>query len=63
MEKSAIFEIKVKVEISYTERSYTSLEAYTACHLIPLDKNSRVRPIGVGEMLRGIVGKAIVSVI
>ena len=53
-------EIEVKVE---EERSYTSLEAYTACRLIPLDKNPGVRPIGVGEVLRRIVGKAFISVI
>lgn len=41
----------------------TNLEAYTACRLIPLDKNPGVRPIGVGEVLRRIVGKAILSII
>ena len=35
------------------------LEAYTSCRLIPLDKNPGIRPIGVGEVLRRIVGKAI----
>ena len=30
------------------------LEGYTACRLIPLDKNPGVRPIGVGEVLRHI---------
>ena len=53
-------EIEVKVE---DERSYTSLEAYTACRLIPLAVNPGVRPIGVGEVLRRMVGKAIISVI
>ena len=36
-----------------------SLEAYTSCRLIPLNKNPGVRPIGVGEVLRRIVGKTI----
>ena len=33
------------------------LEAYTSCRLIPLDKNPGIRPIGVGEVLRRIIGK------
>lgn len=33
------------------------LEAYTSCRLIPLDKNPGIRPIGVDEMLRSIIGK------
>ena len=32
------------------------LEGYTACILIPLDKNLVVRPIGVGEVSRRIIG-------
>ena len=35
------------------------LEGYTACRLIPLDKNPGVRPIGVGQVLRRIIGKTI----
>ena len=35
------------------------LEAYTSCRLIPLDKNPGIRPIGIGEVLRRIVGKSI----
>ena len=44
-------------------RTYTNLEAYTAWQLIPLDENPGVKPIGVGEVLRRIIGKAILSVI
>ena len=33
------------------------LEGYAACRLIPLDKNPGVKPIGVGEVLRRIIGK------
>ena len=40
------------------------LMAYTACRLIPLNKDPtseeiKIRPIGIGEILRRIVGKAI----
>ena len=39
------------------------LHSYTAGRLIPLDKKPGVRPIGIGEVLRRIVGKAITSVL
>ena len=35
----------------------TSLKAFTACRLIPLDKKPALQPIGVGEILRRIAGK------
>ena len=35
------------------------LEPYVASRLIPIDKNPGIRPIGVGEVLRRIVGKVI----
>ncbi|XP_068684892.1 uncharacterized protein [Montipora foliosa] len=35
------------------------LEAYTSCRLIPLDKDPGIRPIGVGEVLRRIIGKTV----
>ena len=37
----------------------SSLEALVACRLIPLDKCPGVRPIGVGEVLRRLIGKTI----
>ena len=40
-----------------------SLTAFLACRLIPLDKNPGLRPIGIGELLRRITGKAITSVL
>ncbi len=36
----------------------SSLQAYISCRLIPLDKKPGVRPIGIGEVLRRILGKA-----
>ena len=42
--------------------STTNIEAYTSCRLIPLNKEpSGIRPIGIGEVLRRIVGKAILG--
>lgn len=35
------------------------LEAYVASRVIPLDKKPRVRPIGIGEVIRRIIGKAV----
>ena len=42
--------------------SATSLEAFRACRLIPLDKKPGLRPIGVGEVLRRITGKVIMMI-
>ena len=54
----------VETEVAVEDgRSDTNLEAYTACRLIPLDKNTGVRPIGVGVVLRRSIGKAMLSVI
>ena len=46
-----------------TEELSASLEGFLACRLIPLNKNPGLRPIGVGEVLRRIIGKVIVSVV
>ena len=35
------------------------LSELLSCRLIPLDKNPGVRPIGIGEVLRRIIGKAV----
>ena len=40
-----------------------SLQAYVACRLVPLDKKPGVRPIGIGEIVRRILGKAILYVL
>lgn len=39
------------------------LSAFIACRLLALDKCPGVRPIGVGEVLRRIIGKAIMVVV
>jgi hypothetical protein len=39
------------------------LSAFTACRLIPLDKKPGVRPIGVAEVCRRIIGKAIIKIV
>ncbi|XP_028416582.1 uncharacterized protein LOC114540659 [Dendronephthya gigantea] len=59
-QKVSTIEIEATME---NDRRCTNLEAYLACRLIPLDKNPGIRPIGIGEVLRRIVGKAILSVI
>ena len=40
-----------------------SISAFVACHLIPLNKCPGVRPIGVGEVPRRIIAKAILRTI
>ena len=43
-----------------TEELYPELmEPCNACRLTPLDKNPRVRPIGIGEVMRRIIGQTI----
>ena len=54
-EQIAIFARKIATE----HLNPDPLEPYTSCRLIPLNKNPGVRPIGVGEVLRRIVGKTI----
>ena len=41
----------------------SSLEAFLMCRLIPLKKCPVLWPIGVGEVLRRIAGKVVMSVI
>ena len=44
------------------ENQSLDLEAFLACRLIPLNKNPGIRLIGIGEILRRIVGKAVMKV-
>ena len=39
------------------------VDVLTACRLIPLDKKPGCRPIGIGEVLRQIIGKCIMAVV
>ena len=54
-EEIAVFTINL-LKIAYHP---SLLEDYNSCRLIPLNKNPGIRPIGVGEVLRRIVGKTI----
>ena len=49
--------------ISTTLIDPSMLLAYTSCRLIPLDKCPGVRPIGIGEVVRRIIGKAVMRVV
>ena len=40
-----------------------SLDALFACRLIPLNKNPGLRPIGIGEILRRIIGKSVMYIL
>ena len=44
-----------------TDGTSSSIEAFVACRMIPLNKNPGLRPIGVGEILRRIAGKVVMS--
>ena len=58
---SAIAKFAVRICTQYIDPA--GLMSYTACRLIPLNKCPGVRPIGIGEVLRRIIGKAIMRTI
>ena len=49
-------------EIHLNSEGTTSIEAFTACRLIPLNKNPGLRPIDIGEVLRRIAGKVVIKI-
>ena len=53
----------VAKKICSTITNPTSLSALLACRLISLDKCPDVRPIGVGEVLRRIISKAVLQIV
>ena len=44
-------------------KDYNSLDPLMACRLIPLDKSPGLRPIGMGECTRRIIGKAVTKIL
>ena len=48
-------------KICSIENQSAFLEAFLTCRLIPLDKNPGLRTIGIGEVLRRIAGKVVVT--
>lgn len=50
-----------RIASTYVDPS--TLVSFTACRLIALDKHPGVRPIGVGEVARRIISKAILSAV
>jgi len=58
---NALASMARRLATNYVDPS--ALDAFTACRLIPLDKCPGVRPIGVAETMRRIIGKAILSIV
>ena len=50
---------KIAKKLATEELNPELTEPYNACRLIPLDKNPGVRPIGIGEVMRRIIGRTI----
>ena len=47
-------QLRIPKNLATKERNSELTERYNACRLIPLDKNSGVRPTGIGEVMRCI---------
>ena len=50
---------KIAKKLATEELNPELMEPYNACRLIPLDKNPGVRPVGIGEVMRRIIGRTI----
>ena len=50
-----------RISTSFIDSS--TLLAYTSCRLIAVDKCPGVRPIGIGEVVRRIIGKAVMRIV
>ena len=50
---------KIAKQLATEELNTELMEPYNACRLIPLDKNPGVRPIGIREVMRRIIGRII----
>ena len=50
-------------QIEVSKDNEQTLEAFTACRLIHLNKKSGLRPIGISEILRRAAGKVIMSIV
>jgi hypothetical protein len=46
-----------RISENVAPEAMSSLEAFISCLLIPLNKNPGCRPIGIGEILRGLSAK------
>ena len=57
----ALAAVARRIATSYVDPK--GISAFTACRLCPLDKCPGVRPIGISEVSRRIIGKAIMQVV
>ena len=62
--RKAIAEItKIICREEFNASRLHGINVLNACRLIPLNKDPGVRPIGIGEVLRRIMGKAVMKIV